>query len=488
MYLHSKAWPTVYELFCNGTRLLEQGDFHAAAVPLSRARELEPDKDSIREALGRALFGAQRYEEAAAEFGAIVEHRPTDDYAQFCLGRSLQQLGRHAEARGPLTLGGEPAAPSAPTTSATWIRAASRRLRRMVAAVLAAAALATPPASCASARTVVLDGPLRIVGTRVPTQHKRDRVGLYACLRGGRPTAIGQSGYPGFSGATDVDVVTFDGARYLATITVRDSGTGARYRVFDLRRHRQVTLARSAAIGFGEDPFRVLPTGTLARSDFGVQLIPRGFRGDEASLTKLGSTRSYDLAYVGSTLYWSTSANSFSPVVAAATTVDAPAAAPENRVYDITHLGPYNLTRHPGRCEDLPGRLVAASVDVRVVAHRGARRVCSIGGKRVAPAGVERRAADRRRRVAPEPRCRRREADRYVDRQGRGARARAGAQPPSPRTAARPGSTTAAASSSPDRAEGPGVLAPAGDAPSALAASQETIYWTSAGAPRRWQR
>jgi Flp pilus assembly protein TadD len=94
----------VYELFCNGTRLLEQGNFHAAAVPLSRARELEPDKDSIREALGRALFGAQRYEEAAAEFSAIVEHRPTDDYAQFCLGRSLQQLGRHAEARGPLTL------------------------------------------------------------------------------------------------------------------------------------------------------------------------------------------------------------------------------------------------------------------------------------------------------------------------------------------------------------------------------------------------
>ena len=35
----------VYELFCNGTRLLEQGDFHAAAVPLTRARELEPDKD-----------------------------------------------------------------------------------------------------------------------------------------------------------------------------------------------------------------------------------------------------------------------------------------------------------------------------------------------------------------------------------------------------------------------------------------------------------
>lgn len=95
---------SAYDLFRNGTRLLEQGDHHAAAVPLARARDLEPDKSSVREALGRALFHAQRYEEAVAEFEAIVERSPTNDYAQFCLGRSLQQLGRHAEARKPLTL------------------------------------------------------------------------------------------------------------------------------------------------------------------------------------------------------------------------------------------------------------------------------------------------------------------------------------------------------------------------------------------------
>ena len=68
-------------------------------MPLARARELEPDKASVREALGRALFGAQRYSEAAAEFEAVVEHAPTNDYALFCLGRSLQLLGQHAEAR-----------------------------------------------------------------------------------------------------------------------------------------------------------------------------------------------------------------------------------------------------------------------------------------------------------------------------------------------------------------------------------------------------
>ena len=73
-------------------------------MPLTRARDLEPDKDSIREALGRALFHARRYDGAAEEFEAVVEHAPTNDFALFCLGRSLQLLGRHAEARHPLAL------------------------------------------------------------------------------------------------------------------------------------------------------------------------------------------------------------------------------------------------------------------------------------------------------------------------------------------------------------------------------------------------
>jgi Flp pilus assembly protein TadD len=94
----------VYELFQNGTRLLEKRDFHAAAVPLARARDLEPDKTSIREALGRALFGSQRYAEAAREFEAVVERAPTNDYALFCLGRALLELGRPKDARKALAL------------------------------------------------------------------------------------------------------------------------------------------------------------------------------------------------------------------------------------------------------------------------------------------------------------------------------------------------------------------------------------------------
>lgn len=95
---------SAYDLFRNGTELLSRRDFHAAVVPLARARTLEPEKSSVREALGRALFGAHRYAESAAEFEAVVARYPIDDYALFCLGRSLQQLGRHIEALPPLTL------------------------------------------------------------------------------------------------------------------------------------------------------------------------------------------------------------------------------------------------------------------------------------------------------------------------------------------------------------------------------------------------
>jgi len=88
-----------YELFRKGSELLEAGDFMAAAVSLERARSLEPDKSSIREALGRAYFRSARFEQAAEEFAAVVERHPVNDYAHFCLGRSLEKTGRTNEAR-----------------------------------------------------------------------------------------------------------------------------------------------------------------------------------------------------------------------------------------------------------------------------------------------------------------------------------------------------------------------------------------------------
>jgi lipoprotein NlpI len=90
---------SAYELFRKGSELLESGDFMAAAIPLERARDLEPDKSSVREALGRAYFRSGRFERAAEEFEAVVERHPVNDYAHFCLGRAFENTGRKRLAR-----------------------------------------------------------------------------------------------------------------------------------------------------------------------------------------------------------------------------------------------------------------------------------------------------------------------------------------------------------------------------------------------------
>lgn len=94
----------VYELFTRGLELLEAGDYSAAAASLEQASASEPDKTSIREALGRAYFHAGRYGDARAEFAAVVERSPVNDFAHFCLGRALEKTGRRAEARRHLVL------------------------------------------------------------------------------------------------------------------------------------------------------------------------------------------------------------------------------------------------------------------------------------------------------------------------------------------------------------------------------------------------
>ena len=89
---------SAYDLFRKGSDLLDRGDFMAATVPLERARALEPDQSSIREALGRAYFRSARFQEAEHEFRAVVERHPVNHYAHFCLGRALAKAGKRWEA------------------------------------------------------------------------------------------------------------------------------------------------------------------------------------------------------------------------------------------------------------------------------------------------------------------------------------------------------------------------------------------------------
>ena len=107
----SDAWQSpeergehLYDLFRRGSALLESKDFQAATIPLERARDLEPETTSIREALGRAYFHSGRYAAARDEFAAVVERAPVNDFAHFCLGRAFEKTGRVLEARRHLTL------------------------------------------------------------------------------------------------------------------------------------------------------------------------------------------------------------------------------------------------------------------------------------------------------------------------------------------------------------------------------------------------
>jgi Flp pilus assembly protein TadD len=91
---------TTYSLFQQGRAHLKKGMAAQATVALEKAKRREPDKASIREALGIAYFRIGRWEEAEAEFRKVLELSPTDDYAHYALGRALQKQDREHEANG----------------------------------------------------------------------------------------------------------------------------------------------------------------------------------------------------------------------------------------------------------------------------------------------------------------------------------------------------------------------------------------------------
>jgi len=93
-----------YDLFARGTGLLRDGHPHQAAVVLRRAKQLEPEKASIREALGRALFMSGRAAHARREFAKAVQIDPANDYAHFALALACERTGARTRAIGHLKL------------------------------------------------------------------------------------------------------------------------------------------------------------------------------------------------------------------------------------------------------------------------------------------------------------------------------------------------------------------------------------------------
>ena len=91
---------STYSLFQKGRAHLKRGMPAQAMVALEKAKKREPEKASIREALGIAYFRIGRWEEAEAEFRTLIELSPVNDYAHYALGRCLEKRGLEREANG----------------------------------------------------------------------------------------------------------------------------------------------------------------------------------------------------------------------------------------------------------------------------------------------------------------------------------------------------------------------------------------------------
>ena len=89
-----------YDLYQQGRAHLKKGRAAQATVALEKAKRREPEKASIREALGIAYLRIQRYAEAEQEFRVMLELSPADHYAHYGLGRALEKQGKQSEANG----------------------------------------------------------------------------------------------------------------------------------------------------------------------------------------------------------------------------------------------------------------------------------------------------------------------------------------------------------------------------------------------------
>jgi Flp pilus assembly protein TadD len=93
-----------YDLVSRARAFLETGHPHQAAMLLARAKLLEPNKGSIRETLGRALYQIGRNARARREFAKAVQIDPVNDYAHFGLALSCARTGQRTRAIAHLKL------------------------------------------------------------------------------------------------------------------------------------------------------------------------------------------------------------------------------------------------------------------------------------------------------------------------------------------------------------------------------------------------
>ena len=84
----------LYSEYERATHFFEAGDPVEAARLLLPVVDAEPGNSSARLLLARAYFASAQLERAEEQLRWLVERDPSDDYAHFVLGRTLQRQSR----------------------------------------------------------------------------------------------------------------------------------------------------------------------------------------------------------------------------------------------------------------------------------------------------------------------------------------------------------------------------------------------------------
>jgi Flp pilus assembly protein TadD len=93
-----------FEAFRRAESLVAQRRPLDALAVLAPVLDAEPDKSSVHLLAGRAYLNSAQLRRAEMAFRRVIELDPTDHYALFALGKTLQRMTRLAEAQTQLRL------------------------------------------------------------------------------------------------------------------------------------------------------------------------------------------------------------------------------------------------------------------------------------------------------------------------------------------------------------------------------------------------
>jgi tetratricopeptide (TPR) repeat protein len=93
-----------YDLFIQGKKLAKENEHLRAIMFFEKAKKLEPEKGSIREALAFSYYKCGLYTSAKENFSKAINIDAANDYAHYGLGLCLLKEGKINAALGHLKI------------------------------------------------------------------------------------------------------------------------------------------------------------------------------------------------------------------------------------------------------------------------------------------------------------------------------------------------------------------------------------------------